>query len=342
MHLLGYEMKDVDGLDQSAVISQQTAVRNPQSAIRSVPSSRELYAESFAPLFEFGWSPLRAIRSGSWKYISAPMAELYDVDRDPREDQNAIAAQPAVVRGLESRVDRYSPARLPDTKMLDTSGIDRLRALGYTTPSNPQSAIRNPLSTLPDPKDRREIAARIAQVTSGELSGKALRLALEEILAADPGNTQAHMRLAFVELADNDCAHAEPHFRSAIDRGVPGADAHLGLATCLGRRNDLPAAERVLAEAKRREPGSAVVDANVGILQAAQGQLPAAIATLKAALAADPGLDEARFNLAIAYAHAGRRAEAAATARDLLARLPQNAPQRGEVERLLSTVRTVR
>jgi cytochrome c-type biogenesis protein CcmH/NrfG len=38
------------------------------------------------------------------------------------------------------------------------------------------------------------------------------------------------------------------------------------------------------------------------------------------------------------YARSGRRAEAAAAARELLARLPANAPQRPEVERLLRAV----
>ena len=65
---------------------------------------------------------------------------------------------------------------------------------------------------------------------------------------------------------------------------------------------------------------------------------PAAITSLPAALAADPALHEARFNLALVYAKAGRRAEAAAAARDLLARLPADAPQRSEVERLLKAV----
>jgi cytochrome c-type biogenesis protein CcmH/NrfG len=66
--------------------------------------------------------------------------------------------------------------------------------------------------------------------------------------------------------------------------------------------------------------------------------LSGAIASLSAALAADPALHEARFNLAVIYAKAGRRADAAAAARDLLARLPLNAPQRAEVERLLRAV----
>jgi len=189
-----------------------------------------------------------------------------------------------------------------------------------------------------DPKDRLDVAARIAQVTSGELSGAALRTALEGILAVDKANGQAHVRLGFVLAESGDFRGAEREFAAAINGGLPTADAHIGLATCLGRRNDLAGAERTLNDARSREPDNPVVTANLGILQAARGNLADAIKTLQAALDVDPGLHEARFNLALAYAKAGRRAEAASTARDLLARLPPTAPQRAEVERLLKAL----
>jgi thioredoxin-like negative regulator of GroEL len=146
------------------------------------------------------------------------------------------------------------------------------------------------------------------------------------------------VRLGYALLEAGDCGRAEPQFTAAIDRGLPSADAHLGLATCLGRRNDVAGAERVLHEAQRREPDNPVVAANLGLVQAAKADYAGAIQSLSAALAADSSLHEARFNLALVYARAGRRADAAATARDLLKRLPANAPQRSEVERLLKAV----
>src|SRR5207237_6441730 len=88
---------------------------------------REIYAESFAPLLEFGWAPLRAIRSGTWKFIAAPKPELFDVEHDAGEQRNAMDAQPSVARGLAARTDRYSPAKMPDMRVLDASGLDRLR-----------------------------------------------------------------------------------------------------------------------------------------------------------------------------------------------------------------------
>ena len=335
MRLLGAAIDGTDGVDLSAALGGGAVPR------------RELYAESFAPLLEFGWAPLRAVRSGQWKFVAAPKPELFDVDNDPAEATNLASSQPTQVRDLERRVDRYSGAEIPGAASVSADAAERLRALGYSAGSSSQSGLRGPQAALsvskgartrPDPKDRRELAARIAQVTSGELTGSALMSALEAIVREDPRNGQAHLRLAHARLQAGDCGRAEPEFQAAAAAGLPSADIFLGLATCLGRRNDLAGAERALNEARRLEPDNPAVIANLGLLHAAKGDLPAAIEALNAALAVDPGLHEARFNLARVYARAGRRGDAAASARELLARLPPGAPQRAEVERLLRAV----
>ena len=324
MHALGLPLSGVDGIDLSPVFSRA-----------SLPS-RELYAESFAPLVEFGWAPLRALRTGGRKLIAAPTPELFDVEHDPAETRNLATGQSNALRDLQARVNRYSGPDLPSAAAPDRDAAERLRALGYSSGSaivNPQSAM-----SRPDPKDRREMAARIAQVTSGELAGPALITALEGIVRDDPRNGQAQLRLGYARMQAGDCARAEPAFHAAAASGLPTADSHLGLAGCLGRRGDLAGAERALAEARRIEPDNPAVIANLGLLQASKGDFAAAIQSLSAAVAADPSMLEARFNLALAYAKAGRRAEAASAARELLARLPPTAPQRAEVERLLRSV----
>jgi choline-sulfatase len=328
MHALGAEMKEIDGIDLSPVFAR---IPLPQ---------RELYAESFAPLVEFGWAPLRSVRSGAWKAIAAPRPELFDLAHDPGEQANVVGSQASAAGPLMARVDHYSSDRLSaNGSSIAADAAERLRALGYSSGSpigNQQSAASK--LSRPDPKDRRELAARIAQVTSGELAGPALLSALEGIVREDPRNGQAQLRLGYARLATGDCAHAEPAFHAAAAAGLPTADVHLGLATCLGQRGDLAGAERALAEARRIEPDNPSVIANLGLLQASKGDLPGAIQSFTKALAVDPSLHEARFRLAIAYAKAGQRANAAATARELLARLPASAPQRPEVERLLRAV----
>ena len=321
MRALGAPMANVDGIDVTPAFA------------RTPLQERELYAESFAPLVEFGWAPLRTVRSGAWKLIAAPQPELFDGQADPGEQANAIGSHPEVARRLQARVDRYSTDSLnASAAPAGGEAAQRLRALGYSS----GSTIRDSQSAMsrPDPKDRRDAIARIAQVTSGELSGAALLAALEGIVRDDPRNAQAQLRLGYARLQAGDCARAEPAFHAAASAGLPTADVHLGLATCLGQRGDLAGAERALAEAQRIEPDNPAVIANLGLLQASKGDLPAAIQSLTKALAVDPGLHEARFNLALAYARAGRKAEAAAAVRDLLTRLPPSAPQRPEIERL--------
>ncbi|PYQ69751.1 MAG: hypothetical protein DMG01_28670, partial [Acidobacteria bacterium] len=97
---LGTTVADVDGIDVSAALSGG-----------ALPA-RELYAESFAPLVEFGWAPLRSIRSGNWKFIAAPRAELYDIVKDAGERVDLSTAQATVVRQLDTRARAIARARV--------------------------------------------------------------------------------------------------------------------------------------------------------------------------------------------------------------------------------------
>src|SRR3954468_3340749 len=80
---------------------------SPALAGGSLPS-RALYAETFAPLLDFAWSPLRTLRSGRWKYIAAPRPELYDVDADPAEMRDVLGSHPTEASDLARRTDAIS------------------------------------------------------------------------------------------------------------------------------------------------------------------------------------------------------------------------------------------
>ncbi len=325
--LLGKGKLDADGVDVRPLLAGHHL------------AARELYAESFAPLFDFGWSPLRSVRRGQWKAIAAPRPELYDVAQDPGEEHDVAAQQDAMRRTLIERADKYSPAEIgSQAEALATGDRDtaaRLRALGYLQGGTPGPGA----GPRADPKDRRELAARMGRVVSGELRGAELKKTLKAILHDDPRNPQAHLRLGDCLLDEGAFAAAAPHFAAAIAADLPSVDGHVGLAACQVASGKSGAAEQTLAKALEREPGNPVVLANLGILQAKAGRLQAAIQSFTRALETDPDLHEARFNLALAYADAGRRQDAEREARELLARLPDAAPQRAEVERLLAALR---
>ena len=299
-------------------------------------AARSIYAESFAPLLDFGWSPLRALRSGDWKYIAAPRPELYDVRRDPGETTNVIEQHATRASNLARQIDAISPPAIGvggGGAEVDREALARLQALGY---ASGRPAGRGP---RPDPKDRRELAADLARIASGELRGDALETALRAVLRADAGNPQASVRLGQLLLESGRCPDAIPHFTAAIDGRLPSADAHLGRAACEAQAKNTAAAQRTLAAAQRVEPDNPVVIANLGLLISDGGRPAAGIPHLQRALTLDPDLHQARFGLAVAYARTGQRAEAAKEAEDLLRRLPADAPQRPEVERLLASVR---
>ena len=58
------------------------------TAARPPPRIARLYFESDDAWQAYGWSPLRSLRSGRFKFIEAPRRELYDLERDPFEQQN--------------------------------------------------------------------------------------------------------------------------------------------------------------------------------------------------------------------------------------------------------------
>lgn len=319
--LLGAGTLDADGVSLAPLLSGA-----------ALPD-RAIYAESFAPLFDFGWSPLRTVRDHGWKFVSAPRPELFDLAADPGERHNVADKDPQRLARMRARVEALGgldPTAAPHT---DQEARRRLDALGYVA-----GAAGRGGSARPDPKDRIQIASRLAAVMAGEVQGAALLATLEAVLADDPANPQAHLRLGYAYAADRRCDRAIPHLRAALAARLPSADAGLGLAGCLLEQGDLAGAGRALHDADAREPGNPVVQANLGVVALQGDDAVTAVTRLTAALASDPTMLQARFALARALARLGRRGEALREARTLLQQLPPDAPQRAEVERLISAL----
>jgi tetratricopeptide (TPR) repeat protein len=324
MRLLGVAPLDADGIDLTAALHDG-----------ALPD-REIYAESLAPLLDFGWSPLRTIRAAGWKFIEAPRPELYAVAEDAGEERDRSGADAARLSSMRERLERYGKSA--DVRPDILTGVDRdararLQALGYASGSNAPAAAR------PDPKDRRTLAAQLARVTSGELHGPALESALRDILRLDPGNSQAHLRLGYALQDSSRCAEAVEHFERAVDARLPTADAHLGLASCLAQARRIEPAIATLRAADRIEPDNPVVIANLGIVLSDSGRPAEGLPHLERALKLDQSFNQARFYLAVALARMGRRDEARRQAEELLQRLPPTAPQRAEVHRLINALK---
>ncbi len=143
--------------------------RSLLESIKPVPSSgavdgsnndRPAYAETDYPHRAFGWSALRALRTGKYLYIQAPSAELYDQASDPGETHNLAATSKAVSGTLASQLADFrgkTSQSLISLAKPDPEQMQKLQALGYVGSDTNSSQDQKEMTGV-DPKTRIEIS----------------------------------------------------------------------------------------------------------------------------------------------------------------------------------------
>jgi choline-sulfatase len=188
-----------------------------------------VYSESFHTHDSFGWSPLRAVRLGDFKYILAPRSELYNLENDPAERNNIILANPAQATALRAQLAKVlarqsrpipTPTATPQTEKL-------LASLGYLAPG-PRGSLAN---SGPDPKDRLPefhlYERAIETVADRHLNSAAVLF--QQVLAQDPGNTLARRDLAACYLDLHDYAKARANFQRVVAAAPDDYPSQFGL-----------------------------------------------------------------------------------------------------------------
>ena len=115
----------------------------------------KIYSESLYPE-RLGWSGLRALREGRYKFIDAPRPELYDLAEDPFEEVNLYANRRALANSLRSGAASLAKSATGSEASAARSRVApqlqaRLEALGYVARgvTGDSKAER----ARPDPKD---------------------------------------------------------------------------------------------------------------------------------------------------------------------------------------------
>jgi choline-sulfatase len=173
-------------------------------------SEHSVYAESIYPQRTFGWAPLRALRTGQYKYIQAPKAELYDLTKDPGEHANLVKINPKEAESLNTRINalmaKYAPSQPQSAVPMSPQTRAVLGSLGYTGGGHHPAAG-------PDPKDKlteqEAYENGLAFLYSGHYD-KAI-VTLRKIVKDDPGNSPAQ------------CALSEAYRRSGTAHGGTSA-----------------------------------------------------------------------------------------------------------------------
>jgi choline-sulfatase len=115
------------------------------------------YAENLYPSLQFGWSPIRALRSARFKVIDTARPELYDLQHDPDERQNLFNSRRDVAEPMLQRLRRdeslAGDRRRPEPRAIDLELQRHLGALGYVSVRRRALPLVAHHGHAPDPKD---------------------------------------------------------------------------------------------------------------------------------------------------------------------------------------------
>jgi choline-sulfatase len=201
------------------------------------------YSESFASAIDFGWSPLACIQDQQFKYIQAPKPEFYDLKNDPGENQN-LATSPQAAKYKTQVQTILNHSTVNSNYKPTPEETERLRSLGYVAAA-PQKVRWD----APDPKEKLQVARRIAELTMQPMTIVERAKAYAEIIQMDPSNPLVLVRFGEVLLQLKDYADAEHAFQNAIQLGYPSAAPYNGLAAALYYEERTADAEAVLQKA---------------------------------------------------------------------------------------------
>jgi choline-sulfatase len=291
-----------------------------EAALTEAPS----YSESLLPLVHFGWSDLRALREGRWKYIQAPRPELYDLSADPGERQDLAAREPARVDAFRAALARQLAAEqaapAPAGSGVPAELLEQLGALGYLGAGTLPAEAR----TGADPKDKiaefkvlnRLMREGLLALRAGDHPAAAQRLG--ELLRRGVSSFEAHYYLARALAGGKRHREAAAHYEKAAERLPSFAAAHTGLAESRLAVGDVAGALRALDAGAAALPRSGAIAALRGQVLRRSGRLPEAIAAWEAALPLAPKDALVRVQLGEAYRDRGDLAAASRVMREAL------------------------
>jgi choline-sulfatase len=276
------------------------------------------FAESLLPLIHFGWSDLRSVRDGRWKYILAPRPELYDLDRDPTESHNLADREPARARalraGLEGRLRAEKQAATSDAARaaVPPDLLEKLGALGYLSPGGPTESK----AAGADPKDKLEEYKALNTLMRGGL------IALREGRPAETldqlgglvrrgiDSFEVHYYRGRAFTALKRWREAEDSYARAVEKLPSYSAAWRGLAESRRAQRDLRGAEEAYQKLLPMAPRDALARVQLGEVYRDMGRPDDAARLMREGIALDPAPASYWNSLGMVLGGAGRLADA--------------------------------
>ena len=272
---------------------------------------KPIYFESLYPYYSRGWAPLRGFIHEKKKYISSPVPELYDLEKDFNELGN-LAGQgtSAELRSqLQKIIDELTPSqKINAAQEVDRETREKLASLGYV------SAVR--VTTRRDFGVQDDVKFLLPSINKAEEAwqmyegGKreAAITLLMEIIRERKNTDLAYKILAFIYQAQGDTKKAI----AALEQGLIALPSNYEIFVeymkllISGQQYDKVISR--FEEMKMREADYDPAIWNIlGIAHSKKGNFEEAIKAYEIGLSLDDRLPELNNNLANAYYSLGLR-----------------------------------
>ncbi len=301
--LLGLEsLGHVDGVDISPLLRGEDVAIPPA------------YLETQQPWITYGWAPLQGVSHGQWKFIQAPVPELYDLADDPGELNNLFDAAHPKAQQMIAELDALTvnEPRYSASSSMDPEQIAKLQSLGYVGSGGSRDGD---FSKAPDPKSmlaQRDLLLRAEM----RLRADRFDLAREifgQVLAEDPDNRFANLRMGVGLLKLGELESAVPYLQHSVTLDPRQAESRFALADVLTRLRRFDEAIPHWQECIALQPRRLGAWANLGSTLLWSGKNAEAVIALRQAVTLSPESAGLRSNLGVALLLAGERSEAVET-----------------------------
>jgi arylsulfatase A-like enzyme/Tfp pilus assembly protein PilF len=275
---------------------------------------RAVYAESGYGHLSFGWSTLRAWRTGKYLYIEAPERELYDQSADPLAAHNLAPDSQAVADTAAAQIaEFYRKTKGSDAERtkLSTEQNESLHALGYlSSDSGISSETDN--EGGPDPKAKIGVANLLYDAlvdVEQERYQEAVPI-LEQVLKQEPNTPIAFLQLGRAYMSLKEYQKAETPLRSLVEKKPDDAFARYELGCALVKTGNWDEALPHFEAAVSQMTGSAMMHFYLALVYQRISRSEEATNEFRSALRLDPSNFPANLLLGRLFVIQRRAAEA--------------------------------
>jgi len=283
------------------------------------------YSESLYAFNHYGWSDVKSVRAGRFKYIATTNPELYDLERDPGELTNIYADRRPLAERMAADLERLAveePSATAGPSAVDPETRERLAALGYIGSFN--ATPRKPGESLPDAKEKIEVfnLMNAAREGNGKEAIDAAITRLRKVLAMDPNILDAWVMLGNEYFRKREFRTALEHYQRALSIRPNYELATINLAAAYRALGDYKAAVLGYEQYLLKDPKNAWVRYQLGELFVELDQLDRAEQAFRQSLADDTRVAAARNALGVIELKKGNLREAEAEVRAAIAQKP--------------------